>query len=49
MGAFNRGFASTLNGFWLQAGITLCAAWAFTLFGMPLATVLLSVSIVYKT
>ncbi|KAG9768053.1 hypothetical protein KCU88_g7308, partial [Aureobasidium melanogenum] len=33
MGAFNRGYAQTLQGFWLQAGITLCSAWAFTLFG----------------
>ncbi|KAJ9604383.1 hypothetical protein H2200_011217 [Cladophialophora chaetospira] len=33
MSAFNRGYAQSLNGFWLQAGITLCSAWAFTLFG----------------
>ncbi|EXJ84396.1 hypothetical protein A1O3_05063 [Capronia epimyces CBS 606.96] len=33
MGAFNRGYAQSLQGSWLQAGITLCSAWAFTLFG----------------
>jgi hypothetical protein len=33
MGSFNRGFATGLHGKWLQAGITLCSAWAFTLFG----------------
>ena len=33
MGAFNRGFAQSLHGSWLQAGITICSAWAFTLFG----------------
>jgi len=33
MGAFNRGYAQSLHGFPLQAAITLCSAWAFTLFG----------------
>jgi hypothetical protein len=33
MGNFNRGYATGLQGKWLQAGITLCSAWAFTLFG----------------
>ena len=33
MGNFNRGYASHLEGKWLQAGITLCSAFAFTLFG----------------
>jgi MFS family permease len=33
MSSFHRGYAQSLNGFWLQAGITLCSAWAFTLFG----------------
>ncbi|KAI1622027.1 MFS transporter [Exophiala viscosa] len=33
MGAFNRGYARSLHGFQLQAAITLCSAWAFTLFG----------------
>lgn len=33
MSNFNRGYAQSLHGFWLQAGITLCSAWAFTLFG----------------
>ncbi|KAK4941566.1 hypothetical protein LTR10_018585 [Elasticomyces elasticus] len=33
MGAFNRGYAKSLHGFQLQAAITLCSAWAFTLFG----------------
>ncbi|KIW64609.1 hypothetical protein PV04_09532 [Phialophora macrospora] len=33
MSSFNRGYAPSLNGFWLQVGITLCSAWAFTLFG----------------
>ncbi|OAG42939.1 hypothetical protein AYO21_02890 [Fonsecaea monophora] len=32
MSNFNRGYAGKLQGFWLQAAITLCAAWAFTLF-----------------
>ncbi|KAL3462135.1 general substrate transporter [Aspergillus heterothallicus] len=31
--AFNRGFAHSLHGFWLQACITLCSASAFMLFG----------------
>ena len=33
MGTFNRGYAQKLHGLWLQVGITLCSAWAFTLFG----------------
>ncbi|KAF2102983.1 MFS transporter [Rhizodiscina lignyota] len=33
MGAFNRGYATSLRGFWLQGCVTLCAAFAFTLFG----------------
>jgi hypothetical protein len=33
MGAFDRGYAGNLHGWWLQVGITLCSAWAFTLFG----------------
>lgn len=33
MGNFNQGYASSLQGRWLQAGITLCSAFAFTLFG----------------
>jgi len=33
MGSFNRGYAQSIRGFWLQACITLCSAFAFTLFG----------------
>ncbi|KAL6248459.1 hypothetical protein RBB50_004714 [Rhinocladiella similis] len=33
MGAFNRGYAQSLQGLPLQAAITICSAWAFTLFG----------------
>lgn len=37
MGAFNRGYAQSLQGLPLQAAITICSAWAFTLFGEFLA------------
>lgn len=33
MGLFNRGYATSLRGFPLQALVSLCSAWVFTLFG----------------